>query len=182
MTQNQRGSVPQALMENQNLPVSDLQNETQIQNKSGGSAEAKPTAPLRNSKSQEAFQTSEIQKKENLSVVQAQFDEQAAKVFEAIPTVEELRKLPADELHETPEALLNAGVELGALAELVKAHPELSERALEFYEKCSLQDSSPMSVRAVCYSDFKTLAKRTNSGRALPPVPEKVRSLAEQLN
>jgi hypothetical protein len=103
------------------------------------------------------------------------------KALQSIPTVQELRKLTKEQLHFTPESVLNAGLEIGTAAEYIDKHPELSDDGLDFYEKCATGVNHPTSIRASCYFDFNRLAKKVGSRRASPQVPEHVRNLAEKL-
>jgi len=87
------------------------------------------------------------------------FDKQLSETTAALPHASDLRKLSAEEAHETPKILLRAGKMLGQVAETVAANPQLKDQAVGFYRECTKNDDYPTSVRSLCYVDFKNLAK-----------------------
>lgn len=116
--------------------------------------------------------------KESLSVLQQKFKETANQVLQELPTLEELRKLPHEEVHQTPGRIIQAGVELGKIAEMLEAHPELGPEAVQFYDKCSSHNEYPSSVRALCFSHLKTIDPKL---AADSQVPDAIRDLADRI-
>lgn len=86
------------------------------------------------------------------------FDRQLNETATQIPRVADLRKMSAEEAHQTPQVLLKAGKALGKIAEAVAANPQLKDQAMGFYRECTKNDDYPTSVRSLCYSDFRNLA------------------------
>jgi hypothetical protein len=72
------------------------------------------------------------------------------RLLRELPKTKDLQSLPAQDAHSTPPAIREAAVQLGQVAELLSKNPELKPEGLDFYEKCSLTQDYPNSVRALC--------------------------------
>jgi hypothetical protein len=111
------------------------------------------------------------------------FGAKLEKSFESLPTKDDLKKLTAEEAHETPEIIQQAATDLGEIAEMIDADPALVSQGADFYKKCALKNSAPSSIRAMCFADLKGLGKKY--GIALPDdrdFPEDIRALADKLD
>lgn len=110
------------------------------------------------------------------------FLELAENVFQRLPTEEDLQKLSSDEVHFTPQKILEAGVELGRIAELLEQSPGLASEALLFYKKCTLENRFPVSIRALCYSHWRDLDPEGPQSYDQTSLSGQIRSLADQLD
>ena len=106
------------------------------------------------------------------------FDETAREIMDRLPTLSDLRSLSDAEVHDTPKPIIQAGLQLGRIAELLQANPRLGLRAVQFYSKCASDENFPSSVRALCFSHLKNLDGDTAAQAA---VPAEIRELAEDL-
>ncbi|MGZ3695970.1 MAG: hypothetical protein ACXWQO_17945 [Bdellovibrionota bacterium] len=105
-----------------------------------------------------------------------------AEVMKSLPTKQDLRKLRDDEAHGTPPALISAGVELGKIAEAVSNEPELELEAVTLYRECAVSPQHPDSIRALCFSNYKRLAKKTGADYDPEVVSKALRYLSEKLD
>ena len=112
----------------------------------------------------------------------ANFEALRATAIGSIPTSADIQKLSSEDVHMTPKAIVEAAVEIGRVAEMIEAHPELSSQGLAFYRECAEKESAVESIRATCLSDFTTLRKRSGNSEALPKVPKRIALLAEKLS
>jgi hypothetical protein len=114
--------------------------------------------------------------------VETQFLNVRSQVLAAIPTQDQLRKLPTEQVHFTPKVLMIASLELGKMAELLQRYPILSSKGLSFYKECAEREGSPESVRASCLVNFIKLSKSSPRSRiAIPTVPTRVQDLAYKI-
>lgn len=105
-----------------------------------------------------------------------------AEVMKSLPTKKDLQKLKDDEAHGTPPALISAGVELGKIAEAVANEPALEVEAITLYRECAASPQHPDSVRALCFSNYKRLAKKTGAAFNERIVSKPLRDLSEKLD
>lgn len=110
-----------------------------------------------------------------------QFQNLLETTTQLIPTVAELRKLPAEELHLTPKVLQVAGYQLGLVAEAIENNPALAQEGMSFYENCVLTQNNPTPVRALCLSDYEKLGAKSRLPVREDIAPENIRTLAEQI-
>lgn len=104
-----------------------------------------------------------------------------AEVLHALPTRADLQRLSPEEVHHTPKLVVDAGVKMGEIAEILARQPELEGDAFFFYESCATGADYPQSVRALCYFHWDRLGKRLQRQVDSRKVPESVRRVAEQL-
>lgn len=112
----------------------------------------------------------------------AEFSELAQKTLLALPTLQNLRGLTNEEVHETPMVLRQAGHDLGEIAQALHDNPALASEAAAFYRTCFTRDDFPASVRGLCLADHRNL-RIANGDRAEwtvqeLEVPREVLSLA----
>lgn len=72
-------------------------------------------------------------------------------VLKTLPTVDDVAKLSDEEVHSTPQILLEAAARLGAATDEISGHPEYKTIALEFYSSCAQQAKGLLPIRSVCY-------------------------------
>jgi hypothetical protein len=114
--------------------------------------------------------------------VLADFTALKTNALDMIPTAAEIQKLSTEDVHFTPKVVIEAAGEIGRVAEMIAAHPELSSRGLQFYKECAEKESAVEAIRATCLSDFKILQTRTGLSAPPPKVPKRVALLAEKLS
>lgn len=71
-----------------------------------------------------------------------------------LPKKTDLKKIPAEALHQTPPAIIEAGRNLGLIKEIIKVHKNYETFALDFYQDCSKNDETPTTVRAICLTNL----------------------------
>ena len=98
---------------------------------------------------------------------------------ESLPTLDKIRALEPEEKHSTPVAVIQAGSDIGELAEAIEKNPTLAAGGLDFYDKCARRSELSTPVRALCLSDLRELGKK----HGLPPdesgIPENVVKMAD---
>jgi len=99
-----------------------------------------------------------------------------------LPTLEKIRALPSEEKHSTPKVVLDASLEIGDVAAAIEKDPSLAPQGLEFYSKCAKRSEIATTVRAVCLSSLRGLAKQTGSQVDEQGVPDSVAKLVDKLN
>lgn len=110
---------------------------------------------------------------------EATFSKLSGEILKALPTLQMLRELSPEEVHRTPDLILEAGMELGKIARALEENPALSRSAFEFYKQCAERADLPRSVRALCLSNAKPLASRLE-GIGSVSVPKSVEELADR--
>ncbi|MBC7690282.1 MAG: hypothetical protein H7222_00805 [Methylotenera sp.] len=87
-----------------------------------------------------------------------QWTAQVERVEKAIPTIQQVRALPAEALHETPAPVREAAEQLGEMSELLHQHPEKLEEGANFYRKCAAQTEYMGSIRALCAANLRNIS------------------------
>lgn len=105
----------------------------------------------------------------------------AQQVSKSLPTKQDLKKISPEDAHLSPSPVLAAGESLGRIAEAVYNEPNLGEEAMVFYLDCANAPMYPDSVRALCYSNYKSLAKKLGRVIEQSTVPAAIRQLADKL-
>lgn len=70
--------------------------------------------------------------------------------FNEMPRATQMKNASAQEIHETPHAVLVAGEKLADIHEYFFNHPQPRDVEMTFYLKCSQQKDFFDSIRAVC--------------------------------
>lgn len=81
-------------------------------------------------------------------------------VQDSLPTVDRIAAHSAEELHNTPPELIDAGRKIGELVKAVQQDPSREPEALEFYGKCARREELPLSTRAHCLHNLRELSKK----------------------
>lgn len=81
----------------------------------------------------------------------------------ALPTTARIRALPPAEKHGTPAIVVQAGSELGAVAEAIERNPELAPQGALFYGNCARRREISLSIRSVCLASLRELAGSTGA-------------------
>ncbi|MCC2678459.1 MAG: hypothetical protein K0R29_1035 [Pseudobdellovibrio sp.] len=81
---------------------------------------------------------------------QPEMNETLEAFFNSMPRTDRLSDISTAELHETPQAVLEAGAKLADVHEYFSTHPQPRDVEMTFYLKCSQQKDFFDSVRAVC--------------------------------
>lgn len=103
--------------------------------------------------------------------------------MEALPTVDEIRKLTEEEVHHSPVAVKEGGLLIGELHEAAQKDPARREDTLKFFKGCAENSELLPAIRAVCWK--KTLSQIVEWKIFLPvadaEVPEDIKDLAMRL-
>jgi hypothetical protein len=108
----------------------------------------------------------------NMSEVE--FRELLVETEAKLPTVNDIRKLPAGALHRTPAPVMQAGKDLGLLKEVLKVHESYERDAADFYKKCALTKERPMPVKALCLTNLIEIKKKNGEKLNLAAYPSDV--------
>jgi hypothetical protein len=76
---------------------------------------------------------------------------------EKLPTLSQIRKLPAEDVHHTPELLRAAGLILSQVAQALHDNENLASEAASFYEVCYSREDLPSSIRGLCLADHRNI-------------------------
>lgn len=77
-----------------------------------------------------------------------------------LPSKKDIKDLPPGALHHTPGIIVEAGRNLGAIKEVLKAHENYEKIALPFYEKCSMNNEGTTTVRALCLTNLVLIKEK----------------------
>ncbi len=103
--------------------------------------------------------------------------------LDEFPTISDLQNLSEDEVHHTPEAVLNGGRLVGQLIDRAEKNPALREKTVLLLKSCAESDEVVTAVRAVCW---KNTVDQMKNWRVFVPlsdmkVPPQVLELSSQL-
>ena len=73
--------------------------------------------------------------------------------LEALPTVDSLPK--GKKAHLTPDAILEAGVSIGEVAERMEKDSTQVASGLDFFRACAEREDIPSSLRVVCLGQYR---------------------------
>jgi hypothetical protein len=94
-----------------------------------------------------------------------------------------LQHLPQKEVHHTPTSVIQAANHLGDLTDYVEQHPETASKAVEFYRDCAMNQEFPLSIRAVCFSDYQYISEnKLNLSRVDLEIDDKIKAIAATLS
>lgn len=100
-----------------------------------------------------------------------------------LPSLRDLEGLTDEEVHHTPDFVVEGGMKIGQLIEEGNANPAKREPTLKFMKSCAENDDLVPAIRAVCWK--KTLDHITKWEIFLPisdaKVSDEVKNLAAQL-
>ncbi len=104
---------------------------------------SKPTKEQVQIATKRAYTEAEI-----IQMTETEFKNVLSETMIFLPKIHEIKKLPNNVLHTTPNEILAAGQDFGLIKEILKYHPEFQELANEFYSKNALNQELPVSLRA----------------------------------
>jgi hypothetical protein len=111
------------------------------------------------------------------------FQEELADVMNQLPTSKDLQNLDEEEVHHTPDIVIEGGMMVGNLIEKAEQDPKRREETLGFLKACAENPDVLPQIRAVCWN--KTLAQIPEWKIFLPisdaKVPEDIQNLASKL-
>lgn len=96
----------------------------------------------------------------------------------SLPTMAELRKLPAVALHRTPAPVMKANAAIGQVAEAIEREPARAGEGLAFYGDCARRADVATSVRALCLTKMRQLSKTSG----LPAVEDGIAAEVKDLS
>ena len=98
-----------------------------------------------------------------------------------MPKITDIKKLPAEALHRTPEPILEAGKDLGLIKEIITRHEGYTQLAIGFYDNCAKSDERPTPVRALCLTNLALQKKKRAEKINLRDYPNQVIDLAKMI-
>lgn len=115
------------------------------------------------------------------SLSPAEFSQRLEAANAKLPTFEQIQKLSAEQVHRTPKIVVDAGLELGDIAEAIEKNPALTPQGLEFYDQCAKRSGVAEAVRATCLASLRDLAHSTGQRVNEKGIPANIRNLATKL-
>jgi len=91
---------------------------------------------------------------------QEKFQQKLKAAQETMPTSEQLAELPEEQVHGTPQPLIQASIQIGEIAEAIAKNPALGEQGMEFYGNCARRRELAVSVRAHCLHNLRALGQK----------------------
>lgn len=70
--------------------------------------------------------------------------------IDSLPTIENLKALPEEQLHHTPEIILNGGALIGRIEDQAQQNPSARKEAMRFFKECAEAQNIALPLRAVC--------------------------------
>lgn len=98
-----------------------------------------------------------------------------------LPKISDLKNIPAEALHRTPEPVLEAGKNLGLVKEILNIHESYGKVAAGFYETCAKSNERPTPVRALCLTNLAELKKKSAQRINIKDYPAQVVDLAKMI-
>ena len=105
-------------------------------------------------------------------MTQSQFVDLLKTTEAKLPTIADIRKLPAAEVHHTPGLIMQAGRELGLIKEILKEHESFYLDASIFYEKCAKSTDRPKSIKALCLTNLIEIKQKNKEALNLDAYPK----------
>lgn len=100
-----------------------------------------------------------------------------------LPTIKDMEGLTDEDVHHTPQSVLEGGMLIGELLEDAEKNPERREETLKFFKSCAENDELMPAIRAVCWK--RTLDQIPKWNVFLPisdaNVPDDIKNLASKL-
>ncbi|MCM2350879.1 MAG: hypothetical protein NDI69_12725 [Bacteriovoracaceae bacterium] len=116
-------------------------------------------------------------------VVSGESAKEYEEAMEALPTVDDIKKLSEEEVHHSPVAVKDGGLLIGEIHEAAQKDPARREGTLKFFKSCAENSELLPAIRAVCWK--KTLSQIVEWKIFLPiadaDVPEEIKALAMRL-
>jgi hypothetical protein len=107
----------------------------------------------------------------------AEFQKKLDSTQDALPSSEKIETLPSEEVHNTPQLLIDASFQIGELAEAIAKNPALGAQGMDFYGKCARRGELAISVRAHCLHNMRELSKKQNQPASEAGISESVQKL-----
>lgn len=79
--------------------------------------------------------------------------EEMSRELDKLPTLEDLRLLSEEEVHHTPQAILDGGRVIAQLIEKAENEPVLREHTVNLLLECAEAENIAASIRAVCWKN-----------------------------
>lgn len=103
--------------------------------------------------------------------------------LDMLPTMNDLKALSEEEVHHTPQIILEGGRIIGQMIERADNNPELREETVKTLQACAESDEIATAIRAVCW---KNTLNSIEKWKVFVPVsqsqiPERVIELSSQL-
>ncbi|WPU64785.1 hypothetical protein [Peredibacter starrii] len=81
---------------------------------------------------------------------QSDFQDELDRHLKKLPTMGDLKNLTAEEVHHTPEIILEGGGLIGKVYDEAEREPKKRLDAMNFFKKCAVDQEIATSIRAMC--------------------------------
>lgn len=111
---------------------------------------------------------------------QSEFGKKLTQTLQTLPTLESLKSLSSEEVHQTPQILLEAGMRIGEIETELEQDASRGPEVIQFYDHCLQRGDLAVAVRALCYVNLKrhdAQHSRLND----PEIPKYVKNLADRI-
>jgi hypothetical protein len=125
-----------------------------------------------------AIEQSPSQQDPDIQTIEA-FKRFTQQTLEQLPTKQESLAHDPAEAHGIPRSIVQAGVRLGQIREILAKHPEWESEAANFYEICARNEPSMTSVRALCLANFIQWKRKQGEELDLSQFPPRVVELTD---
>jgi len=121
-------------------------------------------------------------KEETQAEIKAHFADQLAKLEQVLPTREIMKNKTIEEVHDTPQEVMDAGERMGLLKKAWIANPELKPQARDFYQSCASRADLLTPIRSLCLVNLRALNKALGQ-RPMDEsgLPQNIRNVADQI-
>lgn len=116
-----------------------------------------------------------------VNLAQADFQTELISLNKSLPTLKQFEGLSSAEVHETPEALVQAANRLSLMKSRWVKTSHLRAQARQFYIGCVMSDQIVLPVRATCLAQLRELSLSQAEKLDESTYPPQVIKLADQL-
>lgn len=117
-----------------------------------------------------------------MTELQTRFAEQLSRLERNLPTREMMKHKTIEEVHDTPQEVLDAGGRLALLKEAWLNNPELKPQARAFYQTCAHQAQYLASIRSLCLVNARALNQDLHLDKMdEDKIPQNIKNIADQI-
>lgn len=84
----------------------------------------------------------------------ADFKQALSSVYQSIPTIEQIRELPPQEVHHMPRPLQVMGIYMADLKEILQERHEFYSEGMLYYRNCALNPKFMSAIRSLCLANL----------------------------
>lgn len=172
----------QTLSQNEDITEVDSKIESKTPETSLSEPAASPQKEMPQPHSQALMPTPPQPREQQMSDIQIRFAEQLSLLERNLPTREMMKHKTFEEVHDTPQEVLDAGARLAQLKEAWLNNPELKPQARAFYQTCAHQIQYLASVRSLCLANARSLNQELHLEKMDEgTIPQNIKNIADQI-